>query len=227
MSRSDLVSSLRDVSPTILPSLLMCDFGNLASEIETLEEAGVAALHLDVMDGVYVPNFTYGMTIVAAIRKLTELPLDVHLMIEEPSKYIEEFVALGAEVVTIHIEAERHLHRTIQRIKALGIKAGVALNPHTSVDLLDDILEDIDLVCLMSVNPGYGGQKFIYQTIPKVKKLRAKCIERNLNVHIEIDGGVGAQNAEALLQAGADRFHPQVVNRHSPTPYNPPFSNRR
>ena len=125
-------------------------------------------------------------------------------MIEEPSKYIDEFVDLGAAVLTVHIEAERHLHRTIQRIKARGIKAGVALNPHTSVDLLDDILEDLDLVCIMSVNPGYGGQKFIYQTIPKVKKLRAKCIERNLDVHIEIDGGVGAQNAEVLLQAGAD-----------------------
>lgn len=192
------------MSHLIAPSLLAADFLHLADSIELINKSQADWLHIDIMDGRFVPNISFGQVLMPFIKKASDKPLDVHLMIEEPSKYIDEFVELGAEVLTVHIEAERHLHRTIQRIKAHGIKAGVALNPHTSVDLLDDILEDVDIVCLMSVNPGYGGQKFIYQTIPKVKKLRAKCIERNLDVHIEIDGGVGAQNAEALLQAGAD-----------------------
>ncbi len=188
----------------IAPSLLAGDFLHLSESLDMINESQADWLHIDIMDGRFVPNISFGQVLMPFIKKGCNKPLDVHLMIEEPANYIDEFVDLGAEVLTVHYEADRHLHRTIQRIKDRGIKAGVAINPHTSVDLLDDILEEIDLVCVMSVNPGYGGQKFIYQTIPKVKKLRAKGDERNLKFHIEIDGGVGAQNAEALLQAGAD-----------------------
>jgi len=192
------------MSHLIAPSLLAADFLHLEESIHLINQSQADWLHIDIMDGSFVPNISFGQVLMPFIKRASDKPLDVHLMIEDPGRYIDEFIDLGAEVVTIHIEADRHLHRTVQRIKSRGVKAGVALNPHTSVDLLDDILEELDMVCLMSVNPGYGGQKFIYQTIPKVKKLRSKCIERNLHCHIEIDGGVGAQNAEALLQAGAD-----------------------
>ncbi len=160
--------------------------------------------HLDVMDGRFVPNITFGMFIIEAIGRLAQKPLDVHLMIVEPERYIESFRKAGADVITVHYEACPHLHRTIHQIKETGAKAGVALNPHTPVGLLEDIIEDIDLVCLMSVNPGFGGQKFIYRTLDKTRQLREMIIVRNADTLIEIDGGVGLQNAEALLQAGAD-----------------------
>ena len=160
--------------------------------------------HLDVMDGRFVPNITFGMFIIEAIHKMAQKPLDVHLMILEPEKYIEQFRAVGADVITVHYEACPHLHRTLQQIKATGAKAGVALNPHTPVSVLEDIIADIDLVCLMSVNPGFGGQKFIYQTIPKIRKLKEMIVVENTETLTEIDGGVGLQNAESLLQAGAD-----------------------
>jgi ribulose-phosphate 3-epimerase len=188
----------------VAPSLLAADFMRLTTEIEMINASAADWLHLDVMDGRFVPNISFGMSIIKSINELCTKPLDVHLMIVEPERYIEQFSDAGADVITVHYEACPHLHRVIQQIKATGAKAGVALNPHTSIDLLDDVLEDIDLVCLMSVNPGFGGQKFIYRTIPKIKQLHDKIIVRNLQTLIEIDGGVGMQNAEAILQAGAD-----------------------
>lgn len=160
--------------------------------------------HLDVMDGRFVPNITFGMFIVEAIGKLARKPLDVHLMIVEPEKYIDGFRKAGAEVITVHYEACPHLHRTIHQIKETGAKAGVALNPHTSVELLRDVIEEVDLVCLMSVNPGFGGQKFIHNSLAKTRQLRQMILDTHSNAMIEIDGGVGLQNAEVLLQAGAD-----------------------
>lgn len=160
--------------------------------------------HLDVMDGRFVPNITFGMFIVEAIHRLAEKPLDVHLMIVEPEKYIEGFRKAGAEVITVHYEACPHLHRTLQQIRDTGARAGVAINPHTPVTVLEDVIEMVDLVCLMSVNPGYGGQKFIYQSLPKTRRLRELIDTTNSSALIEIDGGVGLQNAEELLRAGAD-----------------------
>lgn len=188
----------------IAPSLLAADFTRLEREVAMVEESLADWLHLDVMDGRFVPNITFGMFIVQAIRRMSSKPLDVHLMIVEPERYIEQFREAGADVITVHYEACNHLHRVIQQIKATGAKAGVAVNPHTSIGLLEDVLEDIDLVCLMSVNPGYGGQKFIYQSIPKIMRLREMAAVRNLSPLIEVDGGVGLQNAEKILQAGAD-----------------------
>ena len=187
----------------IAPSVLAADFTNLAKDLEMVNNSEADWLHVDIMDGRFVPNISFGMDIVKAMKSVCTKPLDVHLMIVEPEKYIEQFRAAGAEVITVHYEACPHLHRTVQQIKATGAKAGVALNPHTSVHLLEDILEDIDMVCLMSVNPGYGGQKFIYQTLKKVETLAEMITVRNLETLIEIDGGVGLQNAEALLKAGA------------------------
>lgn len=188
----------------IAPSVLAADFSKLANEINMVNESTADWFHLDVMDGRFVPNITFGMFIVEAIHRLAQKPLDVHLMIVEPERYIEQFRKAGAEVITVHYEACPHLHRTLQQIKATGAKAGVALNPHTPVSVLEDLLENIDLVCLMSVNPGFGGQKFIYQTLPKIRKLKDMLVVANSSALIEIDGGVGLQNAEALLQAGAD-----------------------
>lgn len=188
----------------VAPSLLAADFTKLKSEIDHVNQTEADWLHLDVMDGRFVPNITFGMFIISAIRKMAEKPLDVHLMIEEPGRYVEQFREAGADNITVHYEACPHLHRVLQQIRACGAKAGVALNPHTPVDLLDDVLEDIDLVCLMSVNPGFGGQKFIYRTLHKIKQLKEKITVRNLNTLIEIDGGVAMHNAEAILQAGAD-----------------------
>jgi ribulose-phosphate 3-epimerase len=188
----------------VAPSVLAADFTRLGEEIEMVNASEADWFHLDVMDGRFVPNITFGMFIVEAIGKLARKPLDVHLMIVEPEKYIEAFRKAGAHVITVHFEACPHLHRTIHQIKETGALAGVALNPHTPVQLLEDVIEDIDLVCLMSVNPGFGGQKFIYQSLPKTKKLRELIDTRNSKALIEIDGGVGLQNAESLLQAGAD-----------------------
>lgn len=161
-------------------------------------------LHLDVMDGRFVPNITFGMFVVEAVRRLCTKPLDVHLMIVEPERYVEAFRKAGADVITVHYEACPHLHRVVHQIKETGAMAGVALNPHTPVNVLENLLEDIDVVCLMSVNPGFGGQKFIYQTLPKVRRLREMLTVVNSPALIEVDGGVGLQNAEVLLRAGAD-----------------------
>jgi ribulose-phosphate 3-epimerase len=188
----------------IAPSLLAADFTKLADDMAMVNRSEADWFHVDVMDGRFVPNITFGMFIVEAMSKMAQKPLDVHLMIVEPERYIEQFRAAGAEVITVHYEACPHLHRTIQQIKATGAKAGVALNPHTPVSVLEDLIEDLDLVCLMSVNPGFGGQKFIYQTLPKTQKLREMIDVHNAATLIEIDGGVGLQNAESLLKAGAN-----------------------
>ena len=203
----------------IAPSVLAADFTNLRAEIEMVNASEADWFHLDVMDGRFVPNITFGMMIIEAIRKMATKPLDVHLMIVEPEKYIESFHRAGADVITVHYEVCPNLHRTLQQIRATGAKVGVALNPHTPVTVLEDVLEMIDLVCLMSVNPGFGGQKFIYQTLNKIRKLRTMMDERNLDCHIEIDGGVGLQNAEVILQAGADVLvaGSSVFNAENPT----------
>lgn len=188
----------------VAPSVLACDFGKLHEEIKLLNNSEADWFHVDIMDGNFVPNISFGPAIVSSIKEVATLPLDVHLMIADPDKYIADYVKAGAEVITVHIEACPHLHRSIQYIKSLGVKAGVALNPHTPVESVFEILEDLDLVCLMSVNPGFGGQKFIYNTLSKIQRLNAVIMERNLKTLIEIDGGVGLQNAEKILQYGAD-----------------------
>jgi ribulose-phosphate 3-epimerase len=188
----------------IAPSILAADFGNLQRDIEMINTTDADWLHVDVMDGMFVPNISFGSEIVKVAKKYSHLPLDVHLMIEKPERYITQFRDAGAENISVHYEACTHLHRILQQIKDTGAKAGVALNPHTPVALLKDIIEDVDLVILMSVNPGFGGQKFIYQTLEKIRTLKEIIITTNTNTLIEIDGGVGMQNAEAILQAGAD-----------------------
>ncbi len=188
----------------IAPSVLAADFTNLRAEFDMINRSEADWFHVDVMDGRFVPNISFGMFIVEFMKKMAEKPLDVHLMIVEPEKYISEFRRAGADVITVHYEACPHLHRTIEQIKETGATAGVALNPHTPVELLEDVLEITDLVCLMSVNPGFGGQKFIYQTLPKIRKLKRMITERNCHARIEVDGGVGLQNAEEILRAGAD-----------------------
>lgn len=188
----------------IAPSMLAADFTRLSEEIDLVNRSEADWFHLDVMDGRFVPNITFGMFVIEAIGKLAKKPLDVHLMILEPEKYVESFRKAGADVITVHYEACPHLHRTIHQIKETGAKAGVALNPHTPVSVLEDLIEDIDLVCIMSVNPGFGGQKFIYQSLAKTRKLREMITAVNASTLIEIDGGVGLHNAESLLQAGAD-----------------------
>jgi len=188
----------------IAPSLLAADFANLQRDCEMLNESKADWFHIDIMDGVFVPNISFGMPVLKAIAAHAKKPLDVHLMIVDPDRYIETFAALNAAVLTVHYEACTHLHRSLQKIKASGMKAGVALNPHTPVALLNDCIQDIDVVCLMSVNPGFGGQSFIEQTYAKVKALKKLIEESNADTKIEIDGGVTDQNAEALVDAGAD-----------------------
>ncbi|HNR15384.1 MAG TPA: ribulose-phosphate 3-epimerase [Chitinophagaceae bacterium] len=190
--------------PIVAPSLLAADFLNLKNECTMLNESEADWYHLDVMDGRLVPNISFGPMIIEFIRKATTKVCDVHLMIEEPEKYAEQFKNAGADILSVHIEACRHLHRNIEQIKSLGMRAGVAVNPHTPVSGLRDILHDIDLVCLMSVNPGFGGQKFIPYTLDKIKQLRKMIDERGLKVHIEIDGGVTVENAASIIAAGAD-----------------------
>jgi ribulose-phosphate 3-epimerase len=188
----------------IAPSLLSANFLHLEDECNMLNDSKADWFHLDVMDGRFVPNISFGLPVVEHISKATNKPCDVHLMILEPEKYVEDFKKAGADNITVHIEACTHLHRNIQQIKSLGISAGVALNPHTPVSLLNDVLSDIDIVCLMSVNPGFGGQRFIPNTIEKIKSLRRMIEEKSLSVRIEIDGGVTLENAKEIVEAGAD-----------------------
>lgn len=188
----------------LAPSVLSADFARLAEHIQAVESAGADWLHLDVMDGMFVPNLSFGQPVVRAIRAVTSLPLDVHLMIQDPGRYLESFAQAGADVLTVHLEACVHLHRNLQQIKALGLQAGVALNPHTPVESLWPVLPDLDLVCLMSVNPGFGGQAFIPATMNKLAALDRYRKEHGLTFRIEIDGGVDLQNAVSLMQAGAD-----------------------
>lgn len=188
----------------IAPSVLAADFGNLQRDIEMINGSAADWFHIDIMDGVFVPNISFGMPVLAAIQKHAEKTIDVHLMIVDPDRYIETFKALGADVLTVHYEACTHLHRTLQAIKAAGMKAGVALNPHTNVALLEDVISDIDLVCIMSVNPGFGGQSFIDNTYKKVRQLKEIIERNNASTLIEIDGGVTDRNAAELVKSGAD-----------------------
>ena len=188
----------------IAPSVLAADFANLQRDIEMINTSEADWFHIDIMDGVFVPNISFGMPVLDAINKHAKKTIDVHLMIVDPDRYISTFKKLGADVLTVHYEACTHLHRTLQAIKAEGMKAGVALNPHTNVDLLEDVIQDIDLVCIMSVNPGFGGQSFIENTYSKVEKLKALINKKNADTLIEIDGGVTNKNAKQLADAGAD-----------------------
>ena len=188
----------------IAPSVLAADFSNLQRDIEMINESDADWFHIDIMDGVFVPNISFGMPVLRDIKKHAKKTLDVHLMIVNPDQYIETFAALGADILTVHWEACTHMHRTIQAIKAAGMKAGIALNPHSSVNQLKDIIKDIDLVCLMSVNPGFGGQSFIENTFDKVKELKELIQSSGSDCQIEIDGGVTNENAKKLVQAGAN-----------------------
>ena len=188
----------------IAPSMLACDFGNLYSEIEMVNNSEAKWFHIDVMDGVFVPNISFGTPIMKVLKENAKKTLDVHLMIVNPDNYIENFAELGADILTVHYEACNHLHRTVQRIKDLKMKAGVAINPHTPISTLKSIIKDLDLVCLMSVNPGFGGQSFIESTYDKVKELKSLIKEQNSNAIIEIDGGVNSQNAKKLTDCGAN-----------------------
>jgi ribulose-phosphate 3-epimerase len=188
----------------IAPSILSADFMRLGEEIHAAEEAGADLLHIDIMDGHFVPNITIGPAVVAAIRRITKLPLDVHLMIEDPDKYLDDFIAAGADCLTVHSEASVHLHRTVQWIREKGIKAGVSINPATPVSQLDSIITDVDLVLIMSVNPGFGGQKFIPATMEKINKAKEMIKAAGSRALIEIDGGVKLDNAKEIADAGAD-----------------------
>jgi ribulose-phosphate 3-epimerase len=187
----------------IAPSILSADFSKLGEEISDVEKGGAELIHVDVMDGHFVPNITIGPLVVESIRPITKLPLDVHLMIENPDQYIESFAKAGADYITVHVEACRHLHRTIQLIKSFGVKAGVVLNPATPVQLIEPILEELDIVLLMSVNPGFGGQKFIPSVLNKIKQVRDLAKQKGVQLEIEVDGGVNEQTARLCIEAGA------------------------
>ncbi|MFN4234727.1 MAG: ribulose-phosphate 3-epimerase [Bacteroidia bacterium] len=188
----------------IAPSVLSADFANIQRDVEMINNSNADWFHVDIMDGVFVPNISFGFPVMKAIKKHAKKPLDVHLMIVEPDRYVSTFKEAGADILTVHLEACPHLHRSIQNIKANGMKAGVAINPHTSVSLLENIIADVDLVCVMSVNPGFGGQKFIRQTYEKIKALKEMILKTESSALIEIDGGVDLNNASLLIQAGAD-----------------------
>lgn len=190
----------------IAPSILAANFSKLAQEVVEVEKAGAELIHIDVMDGHFVPNITMGPIVVEALRPVTTLPLDVHLMIENPDAYIEQFAKAGADYITVHVEACRHLHRTIQLIRSFGVKPGVVLNPHTPVEHILHILEDIDMVLFMTVNPGFGGQQFIHSVLPKVRQLAAIIKERDLSIEIEIDGGINEETIVPCVEAGATIF---------------------
>lgn len=187
----------------IAPSILAADFSKLGEDVKEVEKAGADLIHIDVMDGHFVPNITFGPPVVEAIRPLTKLPLDVHLMIENPDEYIEAFANAGADYITVHVEACRHLHRTLQLIRSYDVKSGVVLNPHTPVETILHVLEEVDMVLFMTVNPGFGGQKFIHTVLPKVKQLADIIQARNLSIEIEIDGGVDEKTIIPCVQAGA------------------------
>jgi ribulose-phosphate 3-epimerase len=189
----------------ISPSLLASDFANLERDIKVVEKGGAHLLHVDVMDGHFVPNITIGPPVVAAIKKVASIPLDVHLMIENPGDYVDAFCKAGADYLTVHVEAAPHLHRVIQQIKAHGVKAGVSLNPHTPLSSIEEILEDLDMILIMSVNPGFGGQSFIPQSLDKIRRLRQMLSDRGLDhIEIEIDGGVKLDNIKEVVDAGVD-----------------------
>ena len=207
------------MSHLIAPSVLSANFGNLDKDIELINRSDADWFHLDVMDGVFVPNISFGFPIIKAIKKLSTKPLDVHLMIVNPDHFTLAFKEVGADILTVHLEACSHLHRSIQNIKNLGMKAGVAINPHTPIDSLKDIISDIDLVCLMSVNPGFGGQKFIENTFEKVRNLKLLIEQKKSNALIEIDGGVDLKNYKKLIESGANVLVAgnTVFNSENPT----------
>ncbi len=190
--------------PIIAPSVLSADFANLQRDIEMLNSSAAEWIHIDIMDGMFVPNLSFGLPVCEAIGRHAKKPMDVHLMIEQPERYVEAFKKAGADWISVHIEACRHLHRNLQQIKALDCKAGIAVNPHTSISQLEDVIADADLVCIMSVNPGFGGQKFIENTYAKVEQLKNLIIQKNSKALIEIDGGVTTANAAKLVNSGAD-----------------------
>jgi len=192
------------MSTLIAPSILAADFANLQRAVEMLNFSSADFIHVDIMDGVFVPNISFGIPVTEAIYRHAKKPLDVHLMIVEPDKYLEAFRNAGAAVISVHYEACNHLHRTLQAIRLLGAKAGVAINPHTPVEFLSEVISELDVVLLMSVNPGFGGQKFIENTYSKIERLKELILSKNANVQIEIDGGVNAQNAKKLIESGAD-----------------------
>jgi ribulose-phosphate 3-epimerase len=188
----------------IAPSILSADFGRLAEEVRAVDAAGADYIHVDVMDGRFVPNLTIGPVVVAAVRKVTQKPLDVHLMIEDPDRYVDDFARAGADLIGVHVEACRHLHRVLQQIRATGKKASVTLNPHSPVESIRHVLEDVSQVLVMSVNPGFGGQKFIPNVLPKIGALREEIEERGLSVDIEVDGGIKADNVAQVVAAGGN-----------------------
>lgn len=206
------------MSTIVSPSLLSADFLHLSKDIEMVNNSMADWFHIDVMDGVFVPNISYGLPIISQIKTMASKPLDVHLMIVQPERYVEQFKKAGADILTVHIEACTHLHRTLQHIKSLGMKAGVALNPHTAVNSLEDIIQDIDVVLVMSVNPGFGGQSFIESAVNKVSKLKKLIQETNSSTLIEIDGGVNFETGQLLVDAGADALVAGSFVFNSPNP---------